>query len=130
MHLRGRVLGVVLCGILLSCLGLAQNQQPQHSEVKTNRDWKRLRKMAHTAEDYRKLAEWCRAQAEVNNKKASTYQAELREYYSNSLGAAHPKYPPPDATLKNQIAHCQDLARYWNGEAAHITRRMAELEVT
>jgi len=120
--MRGSI-GVFLAATLLAVAGA----QTEGSEVKTYRDWKRLRAQARTAGDFHKLDAWCEKQAELYQKRAAGYEAELHDYYRNPSARPVPKTPPFEQNLKTLIAHYRDLARTWSDLAAVMSQKAAEL---
>ena len=94
--MRGSV-GVFLAATLLA----AAVAQTEGSEVKTYRDWKRLRAQARTAGDFHKLDAWCEKQAELYQKRAAGYEAELHDYYRNPSEQARPV--PQDPSLRTEL---------------------------
>jgi len=117
-----------VCVFLAATLLAAAAAQTEGSEVKTYRDWKRLRAQARTAGDFHKLDAWCEKQAELYQGRAASYEAELHDYYRNPSARPVPKTPPFEQNLKTLIAHYRDLAKTWSHLATVMSGKAAELD--
>ena len=116
----------MLCaGIVLAGLACDAGQPAQPAPLVNARDWKRLRKHAHTAGEFRACAQWCRIQAEGYSRTEAEYEGEMQELRSRPPNHEGPRYPPTSEHLRTEIAHYKGLVRHWNDLAASYDKRAA-----
>jgi hypothetical protein len=87
----------------------------QHNSARpelSDREWNRLRKRAHTPEDFRRLSQWCTAKSAVYLEKRKSFEAELGQYNSE-ITHSEARYPRRDQTLKLLIQHSGQLSCHW-----------------
>jgi hypothetical protein len=116
---------VLAAAALMAGAAVAQTATP---EIEGYRDWKRLRAEAHTAEEFRKLAEWCSTQVSLNRAKAAMYDLEWKHYYSNPTFRAEAKYPSREQQLKTLVAHYRELSKHWEDLGAEMRGKAEHLQ--
>jgi hypothetical protein len=89
------------------------------------REFKELRRRAHTTEGFETLAKWCQLRAEFYRKKQSACEAELRADYLPMLHIRAASHSSCDLILKTQLAG--ELSEQWSELASFYLAKAAEL---
>jgi len=109
----------------------SQNSPDTSSQTSlTMREFKTLRERANTAEDYRKLAAWCRLKAEHYRKRKSNLEAELGKHDSRISPQSNPKHSTRGQSLHALAVHYGDLSRQWTDLSEVFSHRAAELDAS
>ena len=112
-----------------SALMASQNRPAASSQNSlTMREFKSLRERANTAEDFRKLATWCRLKAEQYRKSKASLEAELGNQHSRTSPQSNPKHPTRGQDLHALAVHYGDLSRQWADLSEVFSQRAAELD--
>lgn len=96
-------------------------------ELHSSQQYNSLRKSASTVLELKALAEYCRGQASACASHAARLKEELAEYYEGR--GPRSKAARRGQTLKDLIAHYQDLAAKWQTRATDYNDRMVRLDV-
>ncbi len=97
-------------------------------ESKALREWKRLRMLARTADEFNQLARLCQAQVELYDEKAAASEAELKAYCASPSPRLAPRDLPADQNLKTAIAYCRELSKHWTDLAGEMLRKTVEMQ--
>jgi hypothetical protein len=89
-------------------------------------EFKRLRERARTAEDFRRLATWCRWKAAFYRKDEADCEAELRRHPQPSPHP-QPKHPTRGQTLRTLALHYHELSSHWTELADIFTNKALEV---
>jgi hypothetical protein len=91
-------------------------------------EFQHLRGSARTAEDFRRLAEWCRSRSEIYRNSLQACETEWRSYHSQSSPQSVPKHPTRGQSLKALKQHYGELAQHWQDLSAEYSGRASQLE--
>lgn len=91
------------------------------------REFQELRSRSKTADDFKRLAEWCQQRIELYRSKQTYCESNLRDCYSRMTESAT-LYPGRDQTLKRQIADYRELSNHWNELMSLYLAQAAELD--
>jgi hypothetical protein len=105
----------------------SSRQQPMRTSMSL-REFKQLREHARTAEEFRKLAEWCQLKAGLYRKSEANCAAELQNYYTQSSPQSSPKHPTRGHDLHTLVLHYRELSRHWTELSGLFSDKAVELE--
>jgi hypothetical protein len=92
------------------------------------REFKRLREHANTAEDFRKLAQWCELKAEQYRKSKANVEAEVSDHHSRVSPQANPKHPTRGQNLHALAVHYGDLSKQWTDLSEVFVMKASQLD--